>query len=38
MVAEVDKQSIAVAEAAAMVAAMATYAAMALDHLLIPLE
>jgi hypothetical protein len=38
MVAEVDKQSVAAAEAAAMVAAVAAYAAMAPDRLLVPLE
>jgi hypothetical protein len=38
MVAEVDKQSIAAAEAAAKVAAVAAYAAMAPDRLLVPLE
>jgi hypothetical protein len=38
MVAEVDKQSVAAAEVAAMVAAVAAYAAMAPDHLLVPLE
>jgi hypothetical protein len=34
----VDKQGIAAAEAAALVAAVAAYAAMAPDHLLVPLE
>jgi hypothetical protein len=34
----VDKQSVAAAEAAAMVVAMAAYAAMAPDHPLVPLE
>jgi hypothetical protein len=38
MVAEVDKQSIAAAEVAAMVATVAAYAAMAPGRLLVPLE
>jgi hypothetical protein len=38
MVAEVDKQSVAAAEVAAIVAAVAAYAAMAPDCLLVPLE
>jgi hypothetical protein len=38
MVAEVDKQSVAAAEVAALVAVVAAYAAMAPDHLLVSLE